>query len=457
MLKSTEAKLKHVQETLDLALTRETNSASETKQIFERCLSLEKEKATLELELKAAATKYEQESKTLRELRDSRANNHQGTKETTTQLVNSLQDERMKRQQAESLAQEKERQLSMMNVDYRQIQQRAQKLEAENRHNSEKVRTLTKQAENDTEKRIKLTADFQALGTENASLRTREKQTLRDIESLRDSKATLEREIVKMRSKKSEEDAQAKELHDAYETEQQFATLYKTQVKELQEEIDEKTSEILDLAEAKSSLNQQLQSTLQRLDAESAAKTSAHETIAELEKDRTVKELEYTDTLAKFNQEINNKDSVISTLQEKEAEFSDVIESYKSRCDEVNNKLKLAESEKEQALAEKKEESEKLNKQLKSEQLLKMQAVNKLAEIMARKENMPARGKPVSSDLKKKEKEARKLQQELTMEREKFSHLETKRQKEIQDLQAALYEETQAKLRLQMESDSKVS
>lgn len=46
-----------------------------------------------------------------------------------------------------------------------------------------------------------------------------------------------------------------------------------------------------------------------------------------------------------------------------------------------------------------------------------MQAVNKLAEIMARKENLPANRKPKAAaiDLRKKEKECRKLQQELTM------------------------------------------
>lgn len=46
-----------------------------------------------------------------------------------------------------------------------------------------------------------------------------------------------------------------------------------------------------------------------------------------------------------------------------------------------------------------------------------MQAVNKLAEIMARKENLPVGRKPKASanDLRRKEKECRKLQQELTM------------------------------------------
>lgn len=63
------------------------------------------------------------------------------------------------------------------------------------------------------------------------------------------------------------------------------------------------------------------------------------------------------------------------------------------------------------------EELERLRKQLKTEQLLKMQAVNKLAEIMNRKDMSSAgrgKNKVSSADLRKREKECRKLQQELT-------------------------------------------
>lgn len=61
------------------------------------------------------------------------------------------------------------------------------------------------------------------------------------------------------------------------------------------------------------------------------------------------------------------------------------------------------------------EELEKLRKQLKQEQLLKAQAVNKLAEIMNRKDNTTkGKSKVSSADLRKKEKECRKLQLELT-------------------------------------------
>lgn len=62
------------------------------------------------------------------------------------------------------------------------------------------------------------------------------------------------------------------------------------------------------------------------------------------------------------------------------------------------------------------EKIEQLTKQYQQERLLKMQAVNKLAEIMNRKDmNMNANKKQKSSsaDLRKKEKECRKLQQDL--------------------------------------------
>lgn len=63
------------------------------------------------------------------------------------------------------------------------------------------------------------------------------------------------------------------------------------------------------------------------------------------------------------------------------------------------------------------EEVERLNRVLKQEVVLKQQAVNKLAEIMNRKD-MNLRAKPKikvsSADLRRKERDCRKLQQELT-------------------------------------------
>lgn len=64
--------------------------------------------------------------------------------------------------------------------------------------------------------------------------------------------------------------------------------------------------------------------------------------------------------------------------------------------------------------------TEQLKKQLHSEKLLKTQAVNKLAEIMNRKDfgkDSQKRNKVSSADLRKKEKECKKLHQELALVR----------------------------------------
>lgn len=62
-------------------------------------------------------------------------------------------------------------------------------------------------------------------------------------------------------------------------------------------------------------------------------------------------------------------------------------------------------------------EVEGLKKALASEKQLKIQAVNKLAEIIQRKDNPKGKGggKVNSADLKKKEKDNRKLQAELKL------------------------------------------
>jgi hypothetical protein len=59
-----------------------------------------------------------------------------------TALQAKLNEEKSARQKADLQSQEKERQMSMLSVDYRQIQQRLQKLEGEHRQESEKVRVF---------------------------------------------------------------------------------------------------------------------------------------------------------------------------------------------------------------------------------------------------------------------------------------------------------------------------
>ncbi|XP_042225183.1 rho-associated protein kinase 2-like isoform X3 [Homarus americanus] len=460
LVSQAEIKIQALQSKLDSAFDRESVARKEAEKVSERLVQLEKDRNSLELELRGMTSRYEQEARALREANNAApTHNHQSSAQALAALQDRLNAEKQKRQQAEASSQEKERQNSMLSVDYRQLQQQLHKLEGEYRQECEKVKALQKQVETETEKRSGIASDLQAQSSEVALLRTREKLLIRDLEEAKEARSSLEEELHKLKTQKSVDDVQMRELQDTLEAEQYFSTLYKTQVRELREEAEDKSRQVMELEEERTSLTQQLQLAVGRADSEALACSIAEETVAELEKEKTVKELEIQDLLSRHTSDITEKDSVLNAIMEREQELNRSVESLKQDKEALNAQVQRLEEEYKKTTYDRKEELDKLSKQLKQEQLLKMQAVNKLAEIMARKENLPASRKPKASanDLRRKEKECRKLQQELTMERDKFSQMVSKYQKEVQDLQALLYEESQAKVRLQMEADSKDS
>ncbi|XP_045134142.1 rho-associated protein kinase 2-like [Portunus trituberculatus] len=455
-----ESKVQALQAKLDSAFEREAVARKEAEKVSERLVQLEKDRNSLELELRGMTSRYEQEARALREASSAApTHNYQSSAQALAALQERLNAEKQKRQQAEASSQEKERQNSMLSVDYRQLQQQLHKLEGEYRQECEKVKALQKQLESETEKRTSLASDLQAQMSELSLMRTREKLLIRDLEEAKEARSSLEKELHKLEAQKSVDDVQMKELNDTLEAEQYFSTLYKTQVRELREEVDEKSRQVVELEEERTSLTHQLQLAVGRADSEALARSIAEETVAELEKEKTVKELEINDLISRHSAEVAEKDSALNAVKEREQELSKSLESLKQEKDSLNTQIQMLEDEKKKANNERQDKLDKLDRQLKTEQLLKMQAVNKLAEIMARRENLPANRKPKASasDLRRKEKECRKLQQELTLERDKFSQTVVKHQKEVQDLQALLYEENQARVRLQMEVDSKDS
>ncbi|KAG8222955.1 hypothetical protein J437_LFUL000250, partial [Ladona fulva] len=112
--------------------------SEDNRLLGERVSSLEKEAASLALELKASESRYRQEVAAHQETQRSRlVSKEEANLEVVKGLQAKLNEEKSARQKAESCWQEKERQMSMLSVDYRQIQQRLQKLEGEHRQEVE--------------------------------------------------------------------------------------------------------------------------------------------------------------------------------------------------------------------------------------------------------------------------------------------------------------------------------
>lgn len=134
-----------------------------------------------------------------------------------------LNEEKSGRQRAELLAQEKERQTSMLSVDYRQIQQRLQKLEGEHRQEVEKVKVLQGQVEQEQQKRNVLQTDLGQQTSEAGRLRAREQQLVGEVAQLREAKRQIEEELHHLKTQRNVDQLQTKELQEQLEAEAYFS------------------------------------------------------------------------------------------------------------------------------------------------------------------------------------------------------------------------------------------
>ncbi|XP_064548657.1 LOW QUALITY PROTEIN: rho-associated protein kinase 1 [Drosophila montana] len=455
--KEAENKMQTLTNDLERTLLREQKAQDDNRTLLEKISELEKTHASLDFELKAAQARYQQEVKAHQETEKSRlVSREEANLQEVKALQSKLNEEKSARIKADQNSQEKERQLSMLSVDYRQIQLRLQKLEGECRQESEKVAALQSQLDQEHSKRNSLLSELSLHSSEVAHLRSRENQLQKELATQREAKRRFEEDLTQLKGTHHEALANNRELQAQLEAEQCFSRLYKTQANENREESAERLSKIEDLEEERVSLKHQVQVAVARADSEALARSIAEETVADLEKEKTIKELELKDFIMKHRNEINAKEATLATLKETEA---DLHKKLKLKCNEwdellVQHKKQLDELQ--QQRAAKDEEIAKLGEKCKNEVLLKQVAVAKLAEVMNRrdsdwpKQKVKARS---TAELRKKEKEMRRLQQELSQEREKYNQMLLK----YQDLQQQAVEDQQAKQKMSMEIDCKAT
>ncbi|XP_033232009.1 rho-associated protein kinase 2 [Belonocnema kinseyi] len=212
---------------LEHSREREEKATLDNRQLNERISELEKEAATLTLELKAAQARYNQEVVAHQETERSRMlSKEEANLEVVKALQAKLNEEKSGRQRAESLAQEKERQTSMLSVDYRQIQQRLQKLEGEHRQEVEKVKVLQGQVEQEQQKRTNLQTELAQQSSEAGRLRAREQQLMDEVAQLRESKRQIEEELHHLKTQRNVDQLQMKELQEQLEAEAYFSVRY---------------------------------------------------------------------------------------------------------------------------------------------------------------------------------------------------------------------------------------
>ena len=462
--KEMEARMNQMKQEVDKAREKENNFQREREDLTGQLAGLEKDKANLKCENENYVRQYEHLASQKANEKARLINQDGVSLEHFRSLEAKLDQEKLGRQRADTLCQEKERELSMLTVDYRQLQYRLDKFEADYRQENDKVRSFSSQLERVLEEKSLMQSDLSVKSSEITLLKTNEKRLIRDSAESRERSKSLEEELHKIRSARAVEDLQRKELEDQLEAETYFSGLYKTQVRELQEEVDEGKTKIEELLIDRNETESKLNSVLMRTEQESMSKALIDQKMGELEKDKMMRELEVKEVMTKHRNELRNLEMQLSTMRDNEADLLVRVDQLTKDRDELYQQAqessKLAREESyENKHIENNAEIEKLEKQLREEKLKKDQAINKLAEMMMRKDLQPKPGsKKVSvEELRKKEKEVRRLKHELTTEKEKFNQMVAKNQADIQNLQATLYEESQARLKLSMELDTKES
>ncbi|XP_066554385.1 rho-associated protein kinase 2 isoform X3 [Amia ocellicauda] len=467
-----EEELRHVKSLLSRVET-------EKRQLHEKLTDLEKEKSNIEIDmtykLKVLQQSLEQEEAEHKATKARLADKNkiyesieEAKSEAMKEMEKKLQEERASKMKVENMLLEVEKQCSMLDCDLKQSHQKLDELRRHKENLNEEVKNLSLKIEQETQKRSLTQNDLKIQSQQVNSLRMSEKQLKQEINHLLEIKQTLEKQNSELRKERQDADGQMKELQDQLEAEQYFSTLYKTQVRELKEEYEEKNKlckdmqqKLQELQDERDSLAAQLEITLTKADSEQLARSIAEEQYSDLEKEKIMKELEIKEMMARHKQELAEKDATIGSLEEANRTLTSDVANLANEKEEINNKMKEVQEqlqqsmEEEQAMAMTKAQFE---KQLQSERTLKTQAVNKLAEIMNRKEvrgGGSRRGN--DTDVRRKEKENRKLQLELRSEREKLNSTIIKYQREINDMQALIADESQVRIELQMALDSKES
>uniref|UniRef100_A0A8D0PDW0 non-specific serine/threonine protein kinase n=1 Tax=Sus scrofa TaxID=9823 RepID=A0A8D0PDW0_PIG len=417
-----------------------TKVEMEKRQLQERFTDLEKEKNNMEIDmtyqLKVIQQSLEQEEAEHKATKARLADKNkiyesieEAKSEAMKEMEKKLLEERTLKQKVENLLLEAEKRCSILDCDLKQSQQKINELLKQKDVLNEDVRNLTLKIEQETQKRCLTQNDLKMQTQQVNTLKMSEKQLKQENNHLMEMKMSLEKQNAELRKERQDADGQMKELQDQLEAEQYFSTLYKTQAV---------------VSSVHNSLAQ-------------LARSIAEEQYSDLEKEKIMKELEIKEMMARHKQELTEKDTTIASLEETNRTLTSDVANLANEKEELNNKLKDAQEQ----LSRLKDEEisaaaikAQFEKQLLTERTLKTQAVNKLAEIMNRKEPVK-RGN--DTDMRRKEKENRKLHMELKSEREKLTQQMIKYQKELNEMQAQIAEESQIRIELQMTLDSKDS
>uniref|UniRef100_A0A669EMK5 non-specific serine/threonine protein kinase n=1 Tax=Oreochromis niloticus TaxID=8128 RepID=A0A669EMK5_ORENI len=401
---------------------------TEKKELQEKLNELEKKKSNQEIDLtfklKSLQQSLEQEEAehkaTKAKLADKKKTDQsieEAKSEALKEMECTLQEERSLKMQVEGKLLQLKKDYSMLDCDYKQAQNKLDEFKAQKEKLSEEVLHLTSRLEEEMHKRSMSQSELKMQNQQVSVLQSSEKQLKQELNQLLDMKQMLEKQNQELRRSDTCP-------HTAY----LFILISVYTVAALREYLIPHTS-----------LTTRLEESLTRADTEKLARSVVEEQFSNLEKEKIMKELEISDMMMRHKQELSDKEATISSVRSAQVLFvrakKRLLAVWMKSLPAVATFCYI----------------------LHDLFIFFSQAVNKLAEVMNRREKVRGGHQGNDTEVHKKEKENRKLQLELKAEKQKFSTAIVKYQNQLAEMEALMAEENQMRLDLQMTLDSKES
>uniref|UniRef100_A0A672IGL2 non-specific serine/threonine protein kinase n=1 Tax=Salarias fasciatus TaxID=181472 RepID=A0A672IGL2_SALFA len=402
------------------------------REMQEKCCQLENSKAELEKQLRGLQAELEEErrdrslrTETIADLQGCIADLEEDVKEAKASFSKVKSQRKELQRKLNDLEKEKNNQEIDLTFKLKLLQQSLEQEEAEHKATkakladknhinqsiedakSEALKEMESTLQEERSLKLQVEAALLQLEKDHSMLDCDYKQTLHKLDELHAHKERLAEE-VKVLNARLEEEAHKRSLSQSdLKMQNQQVSVLRSSEKQLKQEVNhlldikqvlEKQNQELRRSDTRrylESLTSQLEASLTKADSEQLARSIAEEQYSDLEKEKIMKELEIKDMMARHKQELGDKEATISS------------------------------------------------------------AVNKLHEVINR--TVPGGHRSTNTESHRKDKENRKLQQELRAEKQKLNSTIHKYQKELTEMQALIAEENQVRLELQMALDSKDS
>lgn len=435
----------------------------EKKTFSDKLSTLERVKTSMEFEIRTYQKDLEKEvseHKSTRASLDARNKKYatiEGAKsEAMKGLERQISSEKATRTNLEKETNELRKKITLLEYDLQESQQSQKHASTLKEKVDLELKEVLEAKNLELQQKSQLQTEVTTLKNELSRLMSSESQATKDFTQTRDDKLELEKKLQKMKKERQNIDGQIRELQDQLEAEQYFSTLYKTTVRELKEEIEELKKKLSEGDSDNSNLRDERETLVTQLQLVQDTNTILEQWRSHYEREIVNLQLAKVEAEGVHRQDMSKKEEQIESLEEKIKTYDEKVatlnKSNEEKLEEIlqfNKKMDdMGSREDEIATIRQTFESK-----LKTEKMLKMQAVNKLAEVMNRKDmSKDNRKNKVSADsLRKKEKECRRLEQELRKLEERIGNLTFNSQRDLDELHLALSEEQNRNNELQMQ------